>query len=103
MRLKKKSKLLGWRPRWFKLDAVSLALDYFADAECTRRLGSIAFSPSSGHVLHNGILSLNDVREVAKGGGKSSYVLRHNDARALQWWDETLLLAEQGCKLRLQK
>ena len=100
MRLKKKSKFFKWQPRWFKLDFASLHLDYFADAECNQRLGSITFDASSRHSLLNGILSLSNVSEVVKGGNKNSYALRHNDAKAMDWWNETLRLAELERKRR---
>jgi hypothetical protein len=102
MRLKKKSKFLRWQPRWFKLDFASLNLEYYAEAECLRRLGKITFNASSQHVVHNGILSLSNVSEVAKGGLKDSYLLRHNDPRAMEWWNETFRLAELERKLRPQ-
>ena len=100
MRLKKKSKFFKWQPRWFKLDFSSLHLDYFADAACIQRLGKITFNASSRHSLLNGILSLSNVSEVVKGGNKTSYDLRHNDAHALSWWNETLRLAELERKQR---
>lgn len=102
MRLKKKSKYFRWQPRWFKLDFVSLTLEYFADAGCSRRLGTVAFNSSSQHALQNGVLVLSNVSEVTKGGNKSSYLLRHNDVRAMEWWNETFRLAEQERKLRPQ-
>jgi hypothetical protein len=102
MRLKKRSKFLTWQPRWFKLDFVSLTLEYFADAECCRRLGSIAFNSNSRHELQSGVLSLSNVAEVTKGRNKDAYMLRHNDLRVLEWWDETFRLAEQQRKLRPQ-
>jgi hypothetical protein len=102
MRLKKKSKFLRWQPRWFKLDFASLNLEYYAEAECLRRLGKITFNASSQHVVHNGILSLSNVSEVAKGGLKDSYLLRPSVPRGLEWWDETFRLAALERKLRSQ-
>jgi hypothetical protein len=75
-------------------------LDYFADAACKQRLGSITFTAGSRHILANGILSLSNVSEIVKGGNKNSYALRHNDAQAMGWWNETLRLAELERKRR---
>jgi hypothetical protein len=98
MRLKKKSKYFQWQPRWFRLDFVSLQLEYFADAQCTQQLGRITFNSSSQHILENGILILRNVDQTVKH--KHSFELRHNDAKALDWWIETLRLAELERKRR---
>jgi hypothetical protein len=101
-RLKKKSQFVRWQPRWFRLNFDSLILEYYADAQFSQILGRISLSTSSSHSLQNGVLTLSNVEELSKGGRKSSYILRHNDAKALEWWNETLRLAEQERKLRPQ-
>ena len=99
-RLKKKSKFMRWQPRWFRLDFVSLDMEYYADAQFSNCLGRVTFNGSSRHTLQNGILTLENVREVVKGDNKEAYALRHNDLQAMQWWDTTLIIAEQERKLR---
>ena len=79
---------------------MSLDMEYYADAQFSNCLGRVTFNGSSRHSLQNGILTLENVREVVKGDNKEAYVLRHNDLQAMQWWDTTLGLVQEERKLR---
>ena len=91
---------MRWQPRWFRLDFITLDMVYYADAQFSNCLGRVTFNGSSRHTLQNGMLTLDNVREVVKGDNKQAYAMRHNDLQAMQWWDTTLILAQQERKLR---
>ena len=78
------------------MDASSLNVEYYADEQLTSCLGRITFDASSQHELQGGVLTLSNVKEVIKGKNKDTYALKHSDAQALEWWNETLTLAQQA-------
>lgn len=103
----KKSKMMGWRSRFFAFDFVDLSMSYSQSAATFQAgdiKGRIKFGPSTTcQTVAPATLLVQGVQEVLKNSGKEAYTLRFATEQQAQGWQKAFELIAKRSLLVKQK